>query len=160
MVSDSDTGERMRIDIECNGLLSLLEQVEKLASDDEIAKVNKKIITRSEPVVKNIMKEKMPKSADISHSGRGFGSKSSVSEHAADAIPIGNIKMQGTVASTSVGWEKSDTSEHFYVKFINWGTIYQPPREFIFATGREADDQVTQITEQEYQRFLDQTIKQ
>ena len=84
-----------------------------------------------EPVVKNIMSGKIPKSADIKLSGRGFGSKSSVTSHAADSIPMGAVKMKDAGATADVGWEKSDNSEHFYVKFINWGTIYQPPQEFI-----------------------------
>ena len=50
-------------------------------------------------------------------------------------------------------------SEHFYVKFINWGTIYQPPQEFIYATGREADAELQKIAEQEYQSYLDNTLK-
>ena len=29
-----------------------------------------------------------------------------------------------------------DEGGHFYVRFINWGTIYRPPQEFIYATGR------------------------
>ena len=44
------------------------------------------------------------------------------------------------------------------MKFINWGTIYQPPREFIFASGREADGELQKIAEQEYQSFLDNTV--
>ena len=150
----------MKIELDYKGLLELAEQVERMASDEEIAKINKKIVTRGEPIVKNIMKSKMPKSADISKSGRGFGTLSTVSTHASDAIPVEDVKMQGTIASASVGWNKSDNSEHFYVKFINWGTIYQPPQEFIYKTGREADSQIEKIAEQEYQNFLNQTIKQ
>ncbi len=40
------------------------------------------------------MSGKIPKSADIKLSGRGFGSKSSVTSHAADSIPIGAIKLK------------------------------------------------------------------
>ena len=85
-----------------------------------IKEVNQKIVKQSEPVVKNIMSGKIPKSADIKLSGRGFGSKSSVTSHAADSIPMGAVKMKDTGATADVGWEKSDNSEHFYVKFINW----------------------------------------
>ena len=148
----------MKIEMEFQGLAELVKAFEKAASDDEIKATNRKIVEKSEPVVKRIMSGKVPKSADISKSGRGFGSKSSVSSHAADSVPIGKVKVKDTGASAEVGWEKSDRSEHFYVKFINWGTIYQPPREFIFATGREADDELQKIAEQEYQSFLDNTV--
>lgn len=82
-----------------------------------------------------------------------------MTSHAADSIPMGAVKMKDTGATADVGWEKSDNSEHFYVKFINWGTIYQPPQEFIYATGREADAELQKIAEQEYQSYLDNTLK-
>lgn len=149
----------MKVEMEFQGLQELLKAFEDAASDAEIAEVNRKIVEKSEPVVKKIMSGKIPKSADIKKSGRGFGTKSSVSTHAADSVPIGKPKVKGAGVSAEVGWDKSDNSEHFYVKFINWGTIYQPPREFIYATGRDADSELQKIAEQEYQTFLDNTIK-
>lgn len=149
----------MKVEMEFQGLQELLKAFEDAASDAEIAEVNRKIVEKSEPVVKKIMSGKIPKSADIKKSGRGFGTKSSVSTHAADSVPMGKPKVNGAGVSAEVGWDKSDNSEHFYVKFINWGTIYQPPREFIYATGRDADSELQKIAEQEYQTFLDNTIK-
>lgn len=148
----------MRIEMEFQGLKELVKAFEDAASDVDAKEVNRKIVEKSEPVVKGIMQKKIPKSADISQSGRGFGSKSSVSGHAADSVPVGNVKHKGTGASAEIGWEKSDNSEHFYVKFINWGTIYRPPQEFIYATGREADGELQRIAEQEYQTYLDNTV--
>lgn len=148
----------MRIEMEFAGLEELVKAFEKAATDSEIKEVNKSIVEKSEPTIKRIMSGKIPKSSDISKSGRGFGSKSSVSSHAADSVPVGKVKYKGTGASADIGWEKSDNSEHFYVKFINWGTIYQPPREFIYATGREADGELQKIAEQEYQSYLDRTV--
>lgn len=148
----------MKIEMEFKGLQELVREFEKAASEEEIKEVNKKIVEKSEPVIKRIMSGKVPKSADISKSGRGFGTKSQVSAHAADSVPVGKVKTKDTGASAEVGWDKSDNSEHFYVKFINWGTIYQPPREFIFATGREADGELQKIAEQEYKDFLEKTV--
>lgn len=149
----------MKIDMEFQGLQELVKAFEKAASDDEIKEVNKRIVEKSEPIVKRIMSGKIPKSADVSKSGRGFGSKSSVTAHAADSVPVGKVKVKDTGATADVGWEKSDNSEHFYVKFINWGTIYRPPQEFIYATGREADGEIQRVAEQEYQSFLDNTVR-
>lgn len=148
----------MKVEMEFKGLEELVKAFEKMASDDEIKEVNKSIVEKSEPIIKRIMSGKIPKSSDISKSGRGFGTKSQVSAHAADSVPIGKVKMKESGASAEIGWDKSDKSDHFYVKFINWGTIYQPPREFIYATGREADGELQKIAEQEYQNFLDQTV--
>lgn len=159
IVSQSDTGgDGMKIEMKFEGLDELVKAFEKAASDDEIKATNRKIVEKSEPVIKRIMSGKIPKSADISKSGRGFGSKGHPSAHAADSVPIGKVKVKDTGASAEVGWDKGTKAEHFYVKFINWGTIYQPPREFIFATGREADDELQKIAEQEYQSFLDNTV--
>ena len=149
----------MKVEMEFQGLQELLKAFEDAASDAEIAEVNRKIVEKGEPVVKKIMSGKIPKSADIKKSGRGFGTKSSVSTHAADSVPMGKPKVKGAGVSAEVGWDKSDNSEHFYVKFINWGTIYQPQREFIYETGRDADSELQKIAEQEYQTFLDNTIK-
>ena len=149
----------MKIEMEFDGLEELVKAFEKAASDDAIKSTNKKIVERAQPVVKRIMSGKVPKSADISKSGRGFGSKSSVSSHAADSVPVGKVSIKDTGVSAEVGWDKSDKSEHFYVKFINWGTIYRPPQEFIYATGREADSELQKIAEQEYQSFLDSTVR-
>lgn len=145
----------MKVEMEFQGLQELLKAFEDAASDAEIVEVNRKIVEKGEPVVKKIMSGKIPKSADIKKSGRGFGTKSSVSTHAADSVPMGKPKVKGAGVSAEVGWDKSD----FYVKFINWGTIYQPPREFIYETGRDADSELQKIAEQEYQAFLDNTLK-
>jgi HK97 gp10 family phage protein len=149
----------MNIEMEFKGLQELIKAFENAASDDDVKKVNKEIVEESEPVVKRIMSGKIPKSADISKSGRGFGSKSSVSSHAADSVPLGKVRMKDTGASAEVGWDKSDNSEHFYVKFINWGTVHRPPHEFIYETGREADGELQKIAERKYQSYLDNTIK-
>lgn len=76
----------MKIDIEFKGLEELVKAFESAASDEDIAQVNKTIAEKGEPVVQRIMSGKIPKSKDIKKSGRGFGSKSSVSAHAADEI--------------------------------------------------------------------------
>ena len=98
----------MKIEMEFQGLKELMKAFEDAASDEDIKEVNQKIVKQSEPVVKNIMSGKIPKSADIKLSGRGFGSKSSVTSHAADSIPLGAVKVKDTGASADVGWEKSE----------------------------------------------------
>lgn len=149
----------MKIEMKFQGLQELVKAFEAAASDEDIKQVNKKIVEKSTPVVKRIMSGKIPKSADMKKSGRGFGTKSHVTTHAADSVPVGKVKFKDTGASADVGWTKSYNGEHFYVKFINWGTIYQPPREFIYATGREADTELQKIAEEEYQSYLDSTVR-
>ena len=93
----------MKIEMKFEGLDELVKAFEKAASDDEIKATNRKIVEKSEPVIKRIMSGKIPKSADISKSGRGFGSKGHPSAHAADSVPIGKVKVKDTGASAEVG---------------------------------------------------------
>lgn len=151
----------MKIEMEFQGLAELVKAFEKAASDDEIKAVNRRIVEKSEPVVKRIMSEKIPKSADHSKSGRWYKyskKRETPEKRAADSVPIGKVRIKGTGASAEVGWDKGTKDEHFYVKFINWGTVRQPPREFIFASGREADGELQKIAEKEYQSFLNNTV--
>lgn len=149
----------MKIELEFEGLKEIIEAFQKAASDSDIKETNKRIVERSQQVVKDIMKPKIPKSKDMSKSGHGFGSKSHVTAHAADSIPLEKVKFKDTSASGEAGWNKGDNSEHFYMKFVNWGTIYQPPKNFIKTSGIEADREIQKIAEQEYQAYLDRTMK-
>lgn len=148
----------MRIEMEFQGLDELVKALEECATDKEIQNLNKTIVTKSQPIIEREMSSRMPRSKNPELSGRGFGTKSHPSSHASDAVPIEKMRTRGTRAEANVGWEKSDSSEHFYVKFINWGTVYRPPQEFIFKTGRAVEGKIQSIAEQEYQNFLDKTV--
>ena len=148
----------MRIEMEFQGLDELVKALERCATEKEIQTLNKNIVTQAQPFIKAEMSREMPKSRNQELSGRGFGSKSHPSGHAANAVPIEKVKVQGTRAEADVGWTKSDNSEHFYVKFINWGTVDRPPQEFIYKAGRAAEGKIQSIAEKEYQNFLDRTV--
>lgn len=148
----------MKIEMEFQGIDELVKALEKCATDSQIQNLNKSIVTKAQPVIKNEMTSRIPKSKNQSISGRGFGSKSHPSSHAADAVPLNKVKTSGTRAEADVGWTKADNSEHFYIKFINWGTVERPPQEFIYKAGRAAEGQIQQIAEKEYQDFLNRTV--
>lgn len=148
----------MRIEMEFQGLDELVKALEKCATEKEIQGLNKSIVEKAQPIIQKEMSGRVPKSEKQELSGRGFGSKSHPSGHAADAVPVEKVRVSGTRAEADVGWSKSDNSEHFYVKFINWGTVDRPPQEFIYKAGRAAEGQIQSIAEQEYQNFLDKTV--
>lgn len=148
----------MRIEMEFQGMDELVKALEQCATESEIKNLNQNIVTQAEPIIKSEMSRNMPKSRNQDLSGRGFGSKSHPSGHASDAVPIGKVKTSGTSAEADVGWTKADNSEHFYVKFINWGTVKQPPQEFIYKAGRASERQVQSIAEKEYQEYLNKTV--
>lgn len=148
----------MRIEMEFQGMDELIKALEQSATDAEIQNLNKNIVTKAQPIIEREMASAMPKSNKQELSGRGFGSKSHPSSHAADTIPIEKVKTNGTRAEADVGWTKADNSEHFYVKFINWGTVLRPPQEFIYKAGRTTEGQIQSIAEKEYQDFLNKTV--
>lgn len=148
----------MRIEMEFQGMDELVKALEKCATDTEIRNLNKNIVTKAQPIIENEMANAMPKSSKQELSGRGFGTKSHPSGHASGAIPLTKVKTSGTRAEADVGWTKADNSEYFYVKFINWGTVYRPPQEFIYKAGRATEGQIQDIAEREYQDFLDRTV--
>lgn len=156
----------MKMELEFKGLNELVKALEQTASDNEIKQVNRKIVEKCAPVVKSAMSEEIPKSKDISISGRWFGKKSSVSSHAADNVPVGKVSMRGTSASAEVGWKLDDNSNYFYMKFINWGAtarlrwgfLTHAPVNFVGKAAVKADKELQQIAEKEYQAFLNKTI--
>ena len=54
-------------------------------------------------------------------------------KHMADNIPLKLIK-EGSCKSVEYGWEKSDNSDFYYAKFVEWGTSNNkyPKRPFIY----------------------------
>ena len=122
----------MRIEMEFQGIDELVKALEQCATEKEIQGLNKSIVTKAQPIIQKEMSSKMPKSR--------------------------KVKVSGTRAEADVGWTKADNSEHFYVKFINWGTVKRPPQEFIYKAGRTAEGQIQSIAEREYQDYLDKTV--
>lgn len=96
----------MKIDMEFKGLEELVKAFESAASDEDIAQVNKTIAEKGEPVVQRIMSGKS-QSQRTSKKWARVRFKSSVSAHAADEIPIGKVKVNGTGATADVGWERT-----------------------------------------------------
>lgn len=149
----------MKINLEFTGLKELMAGVEKAAAEHEIYTLNKSIIEEVRPQILAIMKKETPKSSDISKSGRGWGSQRPVSTHVAEAIPAGKIKKSGTGASTTIGWEKEgDAGDYFYIKYIEWGSIYHPPRQITEKVGKQAEPLMNIVAEKKYQSFLNRVI--
>lgn len=141
----------MKITMEFVGLDKLMKQIESLASTQEIEAMNRRIFKRCADVTKPKMKANMPKSGDNSMSGRkGYRPPG----HASDNIPV---KVSNKRAE--VGWKlKGDAENWFYMKFVEWGTTKQPPKDFIYTTLNDVDGQYSSIAEQECQALLLQKL--
>lgn len=149
-----------------DGLEELKKQLNRLANEQEILKVEKRIITKNRDVTAERMKPKIPRSADHTKSGghgggrfRGYyEDEDQTDEHAADNIPVSGIRTSGGSPTAEVGWEKTDTSIYFYMKFIEWGTYKMPPRDFIYNTITECRQTHNANAESEMQNFLNSTL--
>ena len=147
----------MKVGLTFVGLNELLQACEDCAAPGELNKVNKRIVQRGEQVLHDEMRKRIPQSADNSKSGRGLkGGRSSRPSHghARDNIPIENVRMSATRASGEVGWDLSDISEYFYMKFVNWGTTKMTAREFVQSACSAVEGEITDIARQEYEAFL------
>lgn len=138
----------MRITFEFEGLGELQKKIEQLADDAEIGKTNKEIFRRCAEVTHPRMQSKMPRSADSAKSGKkGYRPPG----HAKDNVPVKVTAKYGEVGWTMLG----DAENWFYMKFVEWGTSKQPPRDFIFNVREESDADYGKIAGEEYQKLLD-----
>lgn len=128
-----------------------MKSLEECTTDTELKATNKRIVNRSTPIVKEAMEKRIPVSANNATSGKvGYRPGG----HAKQNVPISRISTRGTQAWAEVGWTLGDSSEYFYMKFVEWGTWKMPPRDFIEAAIKETENQIAQIAKEEYEALL------
>ncbi|MEG0282284.1 MAG: hypothetical protein RR662_03830 [Clostridia bacterium] len=115
--------------------------------------------------VDKVLKEKLPDAIKIMHreaelnAPRAKKNRSKyTSAHLADAIPCQDkASVNGTYYQIKFGWEKVDNSEHYYSKFLEWGTSKMLARPFIEPAVRkkskEALNLLYKAVEKEVERF-------
>lgn len=149
------------INMEFTGFDELMRAFNAAASEEEIQEVDSRIIDQAKEFVLKAMKSRVPQSSDNTKSGRGLkgkGESRPTHGHANLNIPVTKTKRLKGGATSTVGWKLEDNSEYFYMKFVNWGTLYTPPRDFINSTRNEAERQLERIAQSEYQKFLDRKL--
>lgn len=57
-----------------------------------------------------------------------------------------------------IGWEKSDTSPFFYMKFHEWGTTMHKPKKFMLEAARPTYRALKSIAEEEYEKVLKEKL--
>ncbi len=137
--------------IEFEGLDKLIKEVERVASKSEVEKANTKILKECGKKAREVAKSKMPKSKDPRLSGRR-GSRTG--KHSADNIPLSGVKNKNGYQSIVVGWDKSDNSPYFYVKFTEWGTSKMKPIGYMDKTKRELTNYFTEVAQKEYENLI------
>lgn len=112
------------MDIEVTGLRELIKQCEEIATPRELETTDKLALKKCSNLAEKEVEKLIPVSKDVSKSGRK-GSRTF--QHAKDNVPI-KIKNVGGKMMAIIGWEKSDNSPYFYMKFIEFGTSKMPPQ--------------------------------
>ena len=152
----------MKTELTFEGFEDLLQAFNQAASEEEITQVDMRIIDQAKEFVYRSMKQKVPQSANNAKSGRGMkggGESRPCHGHARANIPVSKLKKSKGGVSCDIGWDLNDNSEYFYMKFVNWGTIHTPPRDFVDSTRNEADAQLQRLAESEYQKFLNTKLR-
>ncbi|WP_370773377.1 HK97-gp10 family putative phage morphogenesis protein [Clostridium sp.] len=137
--------------IKFEGLDELIKEVEMIASESEIEKSNKKILKECGKKAQSTAKSKMPRSNDPMLSGRK-GSRTG--QHSADNVPLNGVKKKNGYQSIIVGWEKSDNSPYFYVKFTEWGTSKIKPFAYMESTKQELEGYFSKVAQSEYESLI------
>lgn len=138
----------MQITFDGKGLEQLAQAIEEAEGLKFRQKLDKKIVTRAaQQYAAPAIQRRVPRSKNNSQSGRK-GSRPP--GHAADNVPIEKAKLTEDGAYAAAGWTKADASAFFYVKFVNWGTLKMPPRDFLTPAAQETEPELRRIAEEEY----------
>lgn len=137
--------------IKFEGLDELIKEVESIASETEIEKTNAKILKECGKKAQATVKTKMPVSNDPMNSGR-VGSRTG--SHSKDNVPLSGVKKKNGYQSVIVGWDKSDNSPYFYVKFTEWGTSKMRPQAYMERTRQDLENYFSSVAETEYQSLI------
>lgn len=141
----------MSVSIEVTGLKELIKQAEILATPRELEIADQKALKRIGDVVQKAVAKNMPKSKDVSKSGRK-GSRTF--KHAADNIPVKLIKKDSRLCIV-IGWDKGDNSPYFYNKFIEFGTSKMPPLAPFKRTFIKQRKEWDKIFQEEYEKLIE-----
>lgn len=137
--------------IKFEGLEELIKEVESVASESIIEKTNANILKECGKKAQRTAKSKMPKSNDPMKSGRK-GSRTG--KHSGDNVPLSGVKNKNGYQSIVAGWEKSDNSPYFYVKFIEWGTSKIKPKAFMERSKQELEGYFSKVAQNEYENLI------
>lgn len=145
------------ITMEFLGLQETQKEIEKLATESEIKALNKKIIKNAANTGKDIAKEKIEKKAYSKNPMKSGRRGSRTGQHAADNVPKKASTQSGNYGEV-IGWEKSDVSPYFYMKFHEWGSSMHKPKQFMLEAAKPTYKVLKEIAEEEYEKLLKEKL--
>ena len=112
------------------GLDEVQREIERLATASELKDLNKKIVKKAGKVGLEESEGQIRKKAYSKNPMKSGRRGSRTGQHAADNVPEKGTTQSGNYGEV-IGWEKSDTSPFFYMKFHEWGTTMHKPKKFM-----------------------------
>lgn len=143
----------LNLKMEFLGLDEMQREIEKLATESEVKKLNKKIVKQAGSVGMQEAEERIRKNAYSKNPMRSGRKGNRTGQHAADNIPEKGSTRNGSYGET-IGWERGDTSPWFYMKFHEWGTTKHKPKKFMLESAPPTYKALKKIAEEEYQKAL------
>lgn len=141
----------MSIEMEFEGLDELIKTVESLATETQVESINKKILKECGELAYDTVKPLIHESKDNNKSGRK-GSRPN--GHARDNVPKPKLRKKGGRTYVVVGWEKSDNSPYYYMKFEEWGTSQRPPHHSFGLVNEMLKKKYDDIAKKEYEKEI------
>ena len=117
------------------GLDEVQREIERLATASELKDLNKKIVKKAGKVGLEESEGQIRKKAYSKNPMKSGRRGSRTGQHAADNVPEKGTTQSGNYGEV-IGWEKSDTSPFFYMKFHEWGTTMHKPKKFMLGAAR------------------------
>lgn len=144
------------VEMKFDGLDELIRACEKIATGKQLEEIDREIIIDGSKLAKSEIKRRMHRSKDVSKSGRK-GSRTG--QHAIDNIPESNIKKKKDRLFMVIGWEKSDDSPYYYMKFEEWGTSKRTPHESFYPASQIVYKNLNAIGIQKYETLLKKVLE-
>lgn len=128
----------MSVDVEIKGMDELLERLKEMG-----VKSSKIQNTALKKAAEPIFEDAVSTTAFKDRTGKGRA-----------GIKIGRPKTKGDTKYILVGIDRSDNSEIFYMKFIEYGTSKMPARPFIRPAFLRNKDKAYEIMKEEIRKGL------
>lgn len=150
----------LNITMNFEGLEETYKAIEQLSTESELKDINKKIIKKAGKIAKEEATGQIRKKAYSKNPMKSGRKGSRTGQHAADNVPEKGRTQKGNYAEI-IGWDKSDNSPFFYMKFQEWGTSNTPiqkAKKFMLETAHVTYPQLKAIAEEEYEAVLKEKL--
>lgn len=149
------------INMDFEGLEETYKEIEKLSTETQLREINKRIVKKAGVIAEDVVKKQIRKKAYSDNPKKSGRKGSRTGQHAGDNVPKKGSTKNGQYVET-IGWEKTDTSPYFYMKFQEWGTSKKPiqiAKKFMLDSSHNVYPKLKHIAEEEYEKILKEKLE-